>query len=172
MTRAYHHGDLRRALLDAARQALEAEGPAALGLRGIARAAGVAAPSVYHHFAGLEALTLALAEEGFGELGAALQGAGPNLLDLGLAYLAFARANPGLYRLMFGEGRRDTSPQGAALRARRVDAFAPLLDRVGSREAAIRNWAMVHGLALLVIDGQVPLGPDPEAQMRAILTRG
>ena len=132
--RPYHHGNLRAALLAAGRQALEANGPASLSLRGLARAAGVAAPSVYNHFASLEALTLALAEEGFSEIGAALSGAGQDPMSVGLAYLGFARCNPGLYRLMFGEGRRNDSPEGAILRARRQAAFAPLMVLVGSRE--------------------------------------
>lgn len=167
--RRYHHGDLRRALLTAARQTLEDNGVAALSLRGLARTIGVAAPSVYNHFARFDALTLALAEEGFAELGATLKDAGDDLLAVGLAYIRFARKNPGLYRLMFGEGRRDDSPEGATLRARRRAAFAPLQEKLGSREVAIRHWALVHGLAGLIIDGQVPLGPDPEASIREIL---
>ena len=170
--RPYHHGNLRAALLAAGRQALEANGPASLSLRGLARAAGVAAPSVYNHFASLEALTLALAEEGFSEIGAALSGAGQDPMSVGLAYLGFARCNPGLYRLMFGEGRRNDSPEGAILRARRQAAFAPLMVLVGSRETALHHWALVHGLASLVIDGHIPLGPDPEARLREILAGG
>ncbi|WP_127903745.1 TetR/AcrR family transcriptional regulator [Solirhodobacter olei] len=169
--RHYHHGNLRAALLDAGRQVLEKNGPSSLSLRGLARATGVAAPSVYNHFAGIEALTLALAEEGFTELGAALRESGTDPLAVGLAYLRFARTNPGLYRLMFGEGRRNDSPEGATLRARRRAAFAPLMELVGSRETALHYWALVHGLASLVIDGQIPLGPDPEVRLREILTR-
>ncbi|TMV91354.1 TetR/AcrR family transcriptional regulator [Thioclava sp. BHET1] len=169
--RKYHHGNLRAALLAAARQALEANGPASLSLRALARAVGVAAPSVYNHFAGLEALTLALAQDGFAELAASLESARHDPLEVGLAYLAFARSNPGLYRLMFGEGRRDDSAEGAELREQRKAAFAPILALVGSREMALHDWALVHGLASLVIDGQVPLGDDPDAQLRAILTQ-
>lgn len=167
--RPYHHGDLRAALLAAGRQTLEANGPASLSLRGLARSAGVAAPSVYNHFASLEALKLALAEEGFSEIGTALRGE-QDLMAVGLAYLGFALRNPGLYRLMFGEGYRDDSPEGAILRARRQAAFAPLMALVGRRETALHQWALVHGLASLVIDGQIPLGPDPEASLREILT--
>ncbi|MFK3781393.1 TetR-like C-terminal domain-containing protein [Agrobacterium sp. NPDC089420] len=61
-------------------------------------------------------MTLALAEEGFADLAMALRAAGPDPLSLGLAYLGFARANPGLYRLMFGEGSRSDSPEDVTLR--------------------------------------------------------
>ena len=167
--RPYHHGDLRRALLDAARRRLEDGGPAALALRALAREVGVSAPSVYHHFGSLDALTLALAEEGFAELAAALEGAGDPGIGMGLAYLRFARANPGLYRLMFGEGLRRDSPEGAALQERRRAAFAPVLGHASSPEAAIRNWALVHGLAALINDGQLPPGPTDDARLLAIL---
>ncbi len=167
--RLYHHGNLRAALLCAGRQALEAHGPASLSLRGLARATGVAAPSVYNHFASLDALKLALAEEGFSEIGTALKSAGRDPMTIGLAYLEFARRHPGLYRLMFGDGSREDSPEGAILRARRHAAFAPLMARVNKRETALHHWALVHGLALLVIDGQIPLGSNPEASLRDIL---
>src|ERR1700712_866407 len=68
----YHHGDLRNALLKAAREVLEERGPSFLGLREISRRVGVSAPSAYHHFSSRDALALGLAEQGAREMAAAL----------------------------------------------------------------------------------------------------
>ncbi len=96
--RPYHHGELRRTLLAAARRLLDEGGPAALTLREVARRAGVAAPSAYHHFPGLDALAAATAALGFAELAAVLEAALTDargcLAPAGDAYLAWARANP------------------------------------------------------------------------------
>lgn len=176
----YHHGDLRKALLDAARALLEERGPAALSLREIARRVGVSAPSAYHHFASLDAIAVALAEQGFTELTDQLEAAPANaegqLAPTGHAYIAFARANPGLYRLMFGEGFRDASRGSQAVRALRDRAYerviAGLRNRLPADELAIAAlflWSLAHGLALLMIDGQVDAGADAEAMIRSVL---
>src|SRR5688500_16217910 len=112
--RPYHHGDLRRALLDAARAILHESGPGALTLRGAARAAGVSQTAPYRHFADRAALVAGVAEDGFrrllGQMRAAV--AAPpapgeteraGLQRLALAYLRFAREQPAEYRLMFGD---------------------------------------------------------------------
>src|SRR5207245_6722607 len=106
--RPYHHGDLRRALVTAARRLLEAEGAAALSLRAVAREAGVSPAAPYHHFKDKCELMDAVAHEGWQMLGeaiAAARAAQPDvhrvLGDIGVAYVAFARANPALYRVMY-----------------------------------------------------------------------
>jgi AcrR family transcriptional regulator len=176
----YHHGDLRRALLEAARALLEERGPAALNLREIARRVGVSAPSAYHHFASRDAIAVALAEQGFVELferlDAAPAEAGRPLAPAGEAYIAFARANPGLYRLMFGEGFRIASDGGHAVRALRERAYdktiSGLKTRLPADEAKVAVlflWSLAHGLALLMIDGQVDPGADPDALIRSVL---
>ena len=70
--RPYHHGDLRRALVDAASRVLEAEGPSALSLRAVAREAGVSPAAPYHHFKDKTELLEAVAHEGWDMLDAAL----------------------------------------------------------------------------------------------------
>src|SRR5476649_2586869 len=103
--RPYHHGDLSRALVDAARRILEAEGAAALSLRAVAREAGVSPAAPYHHFKDKTELLEAVAHEGWDMLDAALAAAKANaaspaeaMNDLGVAYVCFARDNPALYR--------------------------------------------------------------------------
>lgn len=176
----YHHGDLRRALLGAARALLEESGPAALNLREIARRVGVSAPSAYHHFASLDAIAEALAEQGFTELTEQLETAPINfkgqLAPMGMAYIAFARANPGLYRLMFGEGFRRASKEGLAVYALRKRAYERTLTNLQKRlpaeeapAAALFLWSLTHGLALLMIDGQIESSADPEAMISSVL---
>ena len=176
----YHHGNLRVALLAEARALLEQGGPAALSLREVARRAGVAAPSVYHHFASLDAIQVALAEEGFAELDRRLAAAPSNdkgrLMDVGRAYVRFAMDNPGLYRLMFGDGFKTTSAGSDAVRTLRQRTYdhvkSGLRKRLPEAEvttAALFLWSLVHGLAQLTIDGQVEAGGDPDALITAVL---
>lgn len=176
----YHHGNLRAALLAAARAMLEEAGPASLSLREIARRVGVAAPSIYHHFASLDAIAAALAEQGFSELVDRLDAAPTNtkgqLAPAGHAYIAFALANPGLYRLMFGEGLGPSFAEGDAvgiLRQRAYDRVkAGLRQRLPEAEvatAALYLWSLVHGLALLMIDGRIDAGTDADDTIAAVL---
>jgi AcrR family transcriptional regulator len=176
----YHHGDLRRAMLTAGRALLEEGGPSALNLREIARRVGVSAPSAYHHFPNLEAIAVALAAEGFELLSAMLEQAPSNergmLAPAGEAYIAFARANPGLYRLMFGDGFHAASGANAKLRAKRQHAhdfvtrnLEKRLPAAQVRAAALFVWSLVHGLALILIDGQLDSGSDPQLLIQNVL---
>lgn len=177
--RPYHHGDLRSALLASARELLEQSGPAALSVREIARRVGVAAPSVYHHFANLDAMAIALVEQGFDAFARQLQSASsPNtgLRGMGEAYVAFARANPNLYRLMFGEGIRAAAQTHATLRTLRRQTYERLNAGLSQRlpaaqvpEAALFLWSLTHGLALLIIDGQLGEAEEVEDRIRAVL---
>src|SRR5215218_5462232 len=71
----YHHGDLQRALVDAAQTILEREGPAALSLRAVAREAGVSPAAPYHHFKDKDELIGAVAKRGFEMLADAMRAA-------------------------------------------------------------------------------------------------
>src|SRR5476651_57964 len=113
--RPYHHGDLSRALVDAARRILEAEGAAALSLRAVAREAGVSPAAPYHHFKDKTELLEAVAHGGWDALSDAIvearrSAANPaeGLTNIGVAYVNFARDNPALYRLMFDTSRDRT----------------------------------------------------------------
>ena len=177
---SYHHGALRPALIAAARALLDEGGPDAVGLREAARRVGVSATATYRHFKDKEALLAALAVEGFREFGAALAAsdrAPEPLPAMGAAYIDFALAKPGMFRLMFSPllaARRDDEELQAAARA----AFATLARGVGARAdapaepqipaAAIAAWSLVHGLSHLILDGVLPKS-EAEALKRAIL---
>jgi AcrR family transcriptional regulator len=179
----YHHGELREALVAAGLSILEEGGdPSALGLRETARRAGVSAMAPYRHFPDKEALLAAVATVGFERLRAALEradrgGEGEDakreaLYAQGEAYVAFACAQPGLFRLMFAARSGGSRPQ--ALCDASAAAYAVLSDRVAAlvppalaAEEALRSWALVHGIAALVIDGMVgeAVRTDPKAAM-------
>jgi AcrR family transcriptional regulator len=160
--RPYHHGDLRRALVDAAGQVLARDGPQALSLRAVAREAGVSPAAPYHHFKDKSDLLNALAEEGFHALGEALKvefEADPdhNLSTMGLAYVKFARANPALYRVMYDCARNEDAMPAKAhdkadggfhlVREAMIRAGADPADEVGLELACIASWCTAHGLS-------------------------
>ncbi|WP_308718797.1 TetR/AcrR family transcriptional regulator [Komagataeibacter xylinus] len=156
---SYHHGDLQKALLYTARLMLEKDGIASLKLRAITRNAGVSATAATPHFGNLTGLLSALAAQGFDELSEAMSPVyAKEPRDVGLAYVRFAIANPGLFTLMFRSDAVDSDHP--ALATASAGAFArlaalPASDQPGiSPEAAMAClWAKVHGLAVLAIDG-------------------
>ena len=184
--RAYHHGNLREALIDAGLSHLERDDADTLSLRDLARQTGVAANAVYRHFESKEALQAALAAEGFrrllaAQLAAAQANPSPRetLLDSGRAYVRFAHSHPALYRLMFGRYGA-THRQGelgdagtASFRelARQVGAAFALKDTDERRgSSTVYVWALVHGLSELWIDGQFDgLVPDPAALVENVV---
>lgn len=170
VSKGYHHGDLQRALLLAARTLVDAGGAEGLTLRGAAQLAGVSAAAPYRHFADRNALLAGVLSEGFHELQGALQAAREAQPDpvtaylaVGRAYIAFADAHRQLYRLMFGvECNKLMYP---TLLAAGQAAFSEVLQAAtacqaagltGSRSAAdvaLAGWAVVHGIAALHVDG-------------------
>lgn len=174
----YHHGDLRAALLSAARVLLDEGGVAAVSLREAARRAGVSPAACYRHFADKDALLTALAVQGFEEFAQALAqaaaGASEPFAEMGVAYVAFAVRRPGMFRLMFGPAVADRSRSPQLLEA--IAASTRLFEAglQGSPHIApedpvggLRAWATVHGLATLAIDGMLP-GYDPVLLARAL----
>src|ERR1700754_1960907 len=106
--RPYHHGDLRRALIDAARRVLEQEGPAALSLRAVAREAGVSPAAPYHHFKDKGELLDAVADQGWAMLSQVMSEALTKKGELSpvvVSYICFAREHPALYRVMYDAAR-------------------------------------------------------------------
>lgn len=162
--RPYHHGDLRRALIDAAGRLLESDGPSALSLRAVAREAGVSPAAPYHHFKDKGELLDAVADEGWTLLDEALARAkagaanpGRAINELGVAYVCFARDNPALYRVMYDTARdREALPQEmnekdegpyCKVRDTLVEAGVDGSDEVELELATVAAWCSAHGLA-------------------------
>lgn len=186
----YHHGDLKSALLEAARTLLERDGPEAISFRAIARAAGVSQTAPYHHFQNKEDLLATLAGSGFLELATsqelAAAKASPGrarIVAIGLDYVRFAVANPQLYRLMFGVGISDWCAHPDVLELKSA-TFRPvqaaLADHLSNNvktdgelleDAAISAWSLVHGLSMLIIDGSIDPAGREISKVQRVLTR-
>ena len=193
---AYHHGQLREALLDAALELARREGPEAVVLRAASRAANVSHSAAYRHFADRASLLRAVAERCMTRLallmedridevppgGDALGEAQSRLAATGRAYVEFALSEPGWFRTAFGvprglshfqpgegAGRRGLGPYellGAELDGLVAAGGLPAARRPGAEYPA---WSAVHGLSTLLIDG--PLRDLPDAERAQVLDK-
>ena len=174
--RGYHHGNLKEALLEAARRFIAERGIGGFALVDAARLVGVSPAALYRHFRGREALLEELAGRGFAELAArlarALTSRGTPLerfTRMGEAYLAFAEEEPAYYAAIFEtrglQGQApETGPPGRpspfdllveALQSTFADGFGG----VAPKFIALEVWALAHGIATLSAAGHLPRGP-------------
>ncbi|TPW26450.1 TetR/AcrR family transcriptional regulator [Pararhizobium mangrovi] len=171
MKESYHHGDLRAALLEAGLDHLNRHDAETLSLRALARSVGVSATAVYRHFPDKTALVAALAREGLARLADAQKKAAAEcrpsesaFAATGRAYVRFALENPALFRLTFASAPVESADEPTeAARMLRENAARRLPDgaSAGHVEAeALRAWALVHGIAMLMLDGQIAADPD------------
>jgi AcrR family transcriptional regulator len=188
----YHHKDLRNALIEEALAALAEGGFATLTLRELARRLGVTHAAPYAHFADKRALLEAVALVGCERLGDIMEdiAAGDlapeaKVIEMSRAYVRYAQSQPNLYRLMFVAPELTENGVSDALRTGGERAFNALTralaefvpsdaaTEAGLRDRAVAAWAMVHGIAMLVIDDRTGLkserSPDEIAQMAAML---
>ena len=171
--RSYHHGDLRRALLDEALAIVRDEGVDRLTLREIGARVGVSRTALYRHFADKHALVTAVATEGFRmlreQVAAAWEGGAGDraaLRAMGAAYVRFAVANPSHDRVMFSRFVAP-EPRDPELALEAGGAFQALVDAVAALQddGLLRDddtalmaryvWSVVHGVAMLAIDDQL-----------------
>lgn len=161
----YHHGDLRAALIETGMAVLRDGGE--LSLRALSRQVGVSATAVYRHFPDKDALLEAIATEAYDALAAdqrvASAAAGGGLAGFGAtgaAYVRFALRNPALFRLVFAHtqatphAERESDDEAMAMLRASAEAYAP--PGVAPQVAALQAWSLVHGLAMLMLDGHVP----------------
>jgi AcrR family transcriptional regulator len=184
---AYHHKDLRNALVEETLTILDEGGVEALTLRELARRLGVTHAAPYAHFADKRALLEAVAEIGFERLAARCKAATEDRSDLraafvalGQAYVAFALEHPGLYRLMFvapelaGECGSATKEAGDRAFDVLVEMLRALRASAGDDDETLRTiaftvWAGIHGLSMLVIDARVVHAPAASIEQLAAL---
>lgn len=183
-TRDYR--ELRRALIDAGGRLLAREGPQALTTRRVAQEAGTSTTAVYNLFGDKAGLALAMFVEGFARLGQAFatvpRTVDPvaDLLALGHAYRASARANPHLYELMFGRPIPGFAPDEAAI-AQTMETYQDLVHTVercihagrlapaDPQDVAVHLFALVHGLASLELRGSLGTGAEADRHWAAAL---
>jgi AcrR family transcriptional regulator len=188
-----HDGKLRRALIEAALELLEASGTRGLSWREVARRADVSHSAPYRHFANKEELLAAVAEQGFRSLTermlAQMAGAPDDVARrfeaMAIAYVEFAVENPAHFRVMFGRDVPDIKQHPALRDAHSVTnglfrmGVAQVLseaDKIGIRVEAdhftLMAWSLVHGLASLAVDGRVgdvgEAAVEPGEQVRSM----
>jgi AcrR family transcriptional regulator len=185
----YHHGDLRRALLQAAVRTLQKRGFEALTLRAVGTELGVSRSALYRHFADKSALLTAVASEGFRRLEANLRVAWDSAgkgragsLAMCEAYVRFALDNPVHYRVMFGSGF-ELDWDDPELKEAGKAAFSVLVESLVEQQAQglVRQddaktqanfvWAVVHGVAMLAVDGNLGMDPGALARYAALRLR-
>jgi AcrR family transcriptional regulator len=168
----YHHGDLRNALVKAAVELVEGSSPEELTLREVSRRVGVNHRAAYRHFKDKTGLLAAVAEDGYRDLLAAMEGAltalpskaksGDRLMALAVAYVTFAIDQPARYRIMFGrrlnEDGRFNELEDLVARAYGLLAGELRAGQVAGhfvehpvRELVFGFWSLTHGFASLAI---------------------
>ncbi|MFC7474610.1 TetR/AcrR family transcriptional regulator [Dankookia sp. GCM10030260] len=184
--RGYHHGNLREALLEGARQLVAERGPQGFTLSEAARRAGVSPSAPYRHFKDREEVLAELGRRGFALFAQRLQAAAGGARDaaealrrMGPAYLAFAREEPGYYAAMFS-----FQPEEMAGEPEKGSPFEALTGTIGAllpggaglagrnpRLVAMQVWALSHGVAMLERVGMpAPESGAPPAE--AVLEKG
>jgi AcrR family transcriptional regulator len=179
---AYQHGDLRNALIQAGLKLLTEGGVRQLSLRAAAELAGVSHAAPYRHFRDKDALVAAIAEEGYRLLTRRMrdeiQACGSadlvaRLRASGIGYVSFAVEHPAYFRTIFG-GAACEDGVPPSLKAAGEEAYHVLRDIVvegiatgrlraaDADQLALAAWSLVHGLGMLIIDGNVQpwLGAD------------
>lgn len=173
---AYHHGDLRAAAIAAGMKRITDGAHPDLGLRALARDLRVSATALYRHFPNKDALLDALAMEAANQLGAnqakagiAAGGGREGFAEVGITYVRWAVENPALMRLIYDRlgkvdlAAGDPSEMGEAFRQLREGIAAMMPENMTTEQrtvAALHAWSLVHGLAMLILDGQVEYDPQ------------
>lgn len=189
---SYHHGNLRRALLDAAMELVAERGVDGFTLREVSRRAGVSHAAPYHHFEDKASLVSTLAVESLEMLRdsqvSTASGAPGTALDrvraLGFDYLRFALDNPERFKLMFRPELRGAG-EGTAVDAAGLESYAPLVEAIAEAQetgearggdtglVALAAWSSVHGLASIIVDGpmqhEIRTAADAEPIARGVL---
>jgi AcrR family transcriptional regulator len=190
----YHHGDLRSALLKAALTLLETKGAKSLSLREVAREAGVSHTAPYRHFTDKAALLAAVAEEGFIEFGQYLKEAVErsqadpiaSLQATGVAYIRYALDHPTHFDVMFSTHTVGLA-ENCRLQSIAQGTFEILVGIITAGQAArvmkagdpqaiaTERWAIVHGLAMLLLNEMLPASandwPQADGDPRIALAR-
>lgn len=184
--RGYHHGNLREALLEGARQLVAERGPQGFTLTEAARRAGVSPSAPYRHFKDREEVLAELCRRGYSLFGQRLQAAASGtrnaaeaLRRMGPAYLAFAREEPGYYAAIF-----NFQPEELAGEAEKDSPLEALTGTIGAllpgeagaaghnpRLVALQVWALSHGVAMLERAG-LPASESGAPAAEAVLEKG
>ena len=163
---AYHHGDLRDALVQAALQEVELGGPEAINISALAKKLGVSQPAPYKHFADRETLLTAVTAEAFRQFSAMLRASivkpskRSKLSRFAQLTLDFGLRRNGVYRLMFASRTMACAPVGSELNGAAMETFDLLIEALEApaigylrERSALKIWASLHGVVMLAEQG-------------------
>lgn len=184
---AYHHGDLRNALLSVARRELDAGAYEQLSLRELARLAGVSANAPYRHFGSKDEILAEVAAQGFRELSARMDAERhpeprERLARLCDVYTTFAAEHPAVYRTMFG-AEKQALMEFPVLQESAGASFGRLVaatiaaygngnpEELATLARAGALWSLVHGWSRLVIDGVTCFLPEGSIAPASVAAR-
>ncbi len=187
----YHHGDLRNALVEAAVELAHEGGPAAIVLREAARRVGVSPNAAYRHFDALPDLIADVARVALARMAASMRielakcvpsvdpglDARENLLAVGRGYVLYALQEPGLFSTAFScpeetarpepdSAQEACTPDGLLHQALNGLVATGLLNPAEYDAAATTAWAVVHGIALLLLG---PMSEVPPEERTALI---
>ncbi|MGC5615615.1 TetR/AcrR family transcriptional regulator [Georgenia sp. Z1491] len=162
---SYHHGDLRRAVIDEALRIISSSGPEQLSLRAIAAAIGVSHTAPRHHFGSRDGLLTAIATEGFDGLADALiatREGGGTFLDVGVSYVGYGTSHPAHFAVMFAPDLLLEDPELARASGRAFGELRSGVEALGAdgrvedaHAAVVAGWSLVHGLTTLALTGNL-----------------
>ena len=178
LKKPYHHGELRQALVDAARALVHERGESGFSLSDACRRAGVSTAAPYRHFADKEEILAEVAAQGFIDMASRNrietqrhpEGSAERIVALGRVYFTFALEEPALFRMMLEQKPRHS--EHANLEDRGRECFAYVVEEVigfckanriegNAQLIALQLWTFVHGAASLTIDGgYAKIAPD------------
>lgn len=180
---AYHHGNARTALLEAAAALLEESGAAGLSLRQLAERAGLSRQAPYNHFTDKAALLAELVRDGFERLAAGTRAAAAStpipseqLAKAAESYIAFGQEQPALMRLMFGKEFVDVSQHHDAQAAASTGLtelstiIAGLAPVPAVQDVTLVAWSLVHGYTSLCIEAGLE-GGEKRAERARLFAR-
>lgn len=178
LKKPYHHGELRQALVDAARALVHERGASGFSLSDACRRAGVSTAAPYRHFADKHEILSEVAAQGFIDLTQRTRaeaerhplGSTNRIVALGRVYFSFATSEPALFRMMLGQ--EAGLQKHDRLAASGQECFGYVVQEVVSfcnanhiegdaQMIALQLWTIVHGAASLSIDGgYAKVAPD------------
>jgi len=175
--RKYHHGNLKEAFIEAARELLESDGLARLSLRKCAERVGVSHTAPKNHFGSMAGFLTAIVVRGYAELAEMMVAELPDGATRDqrrqaalLGYISFAQDNPTLYELMFSRDRlvNDDPALMQEIRACFI-ILADISEELGwhagtgheiTGKGQVALWSFVHGYAQLIIAGRLKKGHE------------
>lgn len=188
MKQAYHHGNLRESLIETALEMVEDEGVESITLRELTTRLGTSRSALYRHFDSKEALIQELISAAFEQFDNVIT---PTLLqkefdvvtrlsNMGHAYIGFALSKPAIFRMIFGHEFQETREENCDMNdeSQKTGFHSLVALLVEGQESGIFKkddpilqatvvWSMIHGLAILLIDGHVHVKDNLEAIFKA-----